>query len=633
MRAGRTNAGLIAAICLVLVPVPVAATGAPSAPTAAAPGSWSRQSPQPTGQRLNAVDMASATQAWAVGEHGAIVHTEDGGATWREQRGGTTEPLNAVRFIDSLHGLAMGNVSLYTTDGGLTWRRGSGAPGTVYGVEMADTQRGFATVGADFIYRTVDGGASWTRQSMPVVIGRVQFFDPLNGVASGAGVLRTTDGGATWTRVPGATGAPFFINFDEGWAVSGDSAKHTSNGGVSYTTQTVPPGTWANDEHFVDAQHGWAVGAESNIIATTDGGATWATQRGGQGSAIANRYPLNAVDFADASWGVAVGNCGTILSTSNGGGSWRQRLSGSCTLTSDIAAADANHLWAAQTDGEVLRTVDGGRHWQRVILPTANLNGGYLGAIDFVDNLNGWVVSSAGTVGDQFVFHTTDGGRTWQQQGPTGDPANLFGIDSVDGRTVVAVGYVCCVGPQITRSTDSGATWTVLPNQLTSYGGRFRAVQFATVSTGWIAGDDGALLKTTNGGATWKQQNPIGLYRSGATYLDVSFVDERTGWIAVSGPSLDSYLLRTTDGGRTWQKQPLPVQSVTRVVAAGNGVIWVGGLGTVARSGDAGATWTVERPAADAAYDGIAVAGTAVWVGGTDFTEGTGGIWRRPQTS
>lgn len=613
-------------VCL----VPATATVATSAPTAAAGASWTRQSPQPTGQRLNAVDMVSATQAWAVGEHGAIVHTGDGGATWRQQRSKTTEPLNAVRFIDPLHGLAMGNTSLYTTDGGITWRRGSGALGTVYGVEMSDTQHGFASVGADFIYRTVDGGVTWTRQSMPIVIGRVQFFDPLNGVASGTGVLRTTDGGATWTRVPGATGGPFFIDFDEGWSVSGDSARHTVDGGVTYSTQGVPPGTWANDEHFVDAQHGWAVGAESNIIATTNGGATWVTQRGGVGSGIANRYPLNAVDFTDASRGLAVGNCGTILSTANGGGSWRQRLSGSCTLTSDIAATDANHLWAAQSDGEVLRTVDGGRHWQRVILPTANLNAGYLGAVDFVDNLNGWVVSSAGTVGDQFVFHTTDGGRTWKQQGPQGDPANLFGIDSVDGRTVVAVGYACCVGPQITRSTDGGDTWTVLPSQLSSYGGRFRAVQFATVSTGWIAGDDGALLKTTDGGATWKQQDPLGLYRSGATYLDLSFVDAQTGWIAVSGASLESYLLRTTDGGRTWQKQPVPVPSATRVVAALGGVVWVGGLGSVAWSADAGATWTVERPAPDAAYDAIAVVGTSVWAGGTDIGEETGGVWRRP---
>lgn len=210
----------------------------------------------------------------------------------------------------------------------------------------------------------------------------------------------------------------------------------------------------------------------------------------------------------------------------------------------------------------MLRTVDGGRHWQRVILPTANLDGGYLGA-------------------------------------------------------------------QITHSTDGGATWKALPIPLKPYGGRFRAVQFATVSTGWIAGDGGALLKTTDGGATWKQQNPLDLYGTYATYLDVSFVDGLTGWVAVNGESAESYLLHTSDGGRTWERQDLPVQLVTRVVASPGGVVWVGGVGAVAQSTDSGSTWTVEHPAADAAYDGIAVVGSSVWAGGTDFAEGTGGIWRR----
>lgn len=632
MRAARTASGLVVVSLVTLGLLPAAASGAEPATAELSAATWHRQSPQPTGQRLDAIDMVSATQAWAVGEHGTIVHTDDGGATWRRQRSGTTEPLNAVSFIDPLNGVAMGNVNLFTRDGGVTWKRGSGAVGTVYGVEMATAQRGFATVSADFIYRTVDGGATWTRQNMPVFIGRVQFFDPLNGVASGAGILRTTDGGVTWTRVPGATGGPFFINFNEGWTVSGDEARHTVDGGVTYTAQTVPDNTWANDEHFADAEHGWAVGANSNIIATDDGGATWVTQLGGLGTGIANRYPLNAVDFADASRGLAVGNCGTILSTANGGDSWRQRFSGSCTLTADIAATDADHLWAAQTDGEVLRTVDGGRHWRRFMLPTADLSGGYLGGVDFVSDREGWVVSSAGSVGDQFVFHTTDGGRTWEQQGPH-ESANLFAIDSVDGRTIVAVGYACCVGPVITRSTDGGATWAVLPAQLSPYGGRFRAVQFATPDVGWISGDSGALLKTTDGGATWKQQDPLGLYQSYATYLDLAFVDERTGWVAVHDAGADSYLLHTTDGGLTWQKQQLPIESVARVVASPGGVVWASGLDALARSSDEGTTWTVERPAGRAAYDGLAVVGSRVWAGGTDFGEGTGGIWRRSTRS
>lgn len=83
------------------------ATSAQSGSVDGSAAGWTRQSPVPTGQRLNGVDMVSATTAWAVGERGAIVHTDDGGGTWRRQRSGTSEQLNAVSFADSLHGLAM----------------------------------------------------------------------------------------------------------------------------------------------------------------------------------------------------------------------------------------------------------------------------------------------------------------------------------------------------------------------------------------------------------------------------------------------------------------------------------------------------------------------------------------------
>lgn len=545
---GRLVSRRWAGFVVVVIALSTVAVALPPAASAVGGGNWQQQSPLPTGQRLHAVDMLSANRAWAVGENGAIIQSADGGKTWRAQPSGTTQQPNAVRFRDAKHGWAMGNVSLYTTDGGATWRQGNGALGTVYGVEFADLQHGFATVSANFIYRTVNGGVSWTRQPMPFAVGRVQFFDALHGVASGARVARTSDGGATWQAVAGSEHGGCFITVKEGWYVANNTAEHTVDGGVTWQPQTLPPNTWANAVHFVDARNGWAVGAESNIVATKDGGATWVTQRGGTGSSVANRYPLEATDFADPSRGAAVDVCGTLLVTSDGGATWRQRLSGSCTQTHDLAATDANHAWAAQGDGEVLRTVQGGARWQRVILPIANLDGAYFGAADFVDNLHGWVVSSAGTIGDQYVFGTADGGRTWRQQGPH-DDANLFGIDSADGQTVVAVGYICCTGPRITRSTDGGATWTIVPSPLTPYGGRFRAVALTGPTTGWIVGDGAAVLKTSDGGRTWVQQNPLGLYLSPAGRRTSTFplsMPATAGSSGATRPPYPSWRIRPT---------------------------------------------------------------------------------------
>ena len=69
---------------------------------------------------------------WAVGDRGVIWHTDDGGATWRQQPSPVSCHLNAVFFIDGRRGWAVGGESrprkagsrgvvLRTDDGGATW--------------------------------------------------------------------------------------------------------------------------------------------------------------------------------------------------------------------------------------------------------------------------------------------------------------------------------------------------------------------------------------------------------------------------------------------------------------------------------------------------------------------------------
>jgi photosystem II stability/assembly factor-like uncharacterized protein len=58
---------------------------------------------------------------------------------------------------------------------------------------------------------------------------------------------------------------------------------------------------------FVDAQEGWAVGAEGTIIHTTNGGGSWTTERSG------TQHPLERVFFTDKAHGWAVGFGGTVV--------------------------------------------------------------------------------------------------------------------------------------------------------------------------------------------------------------------------------------------------------------------------------------------------------------------------------
>src|SRR5258705_13656772 len=72
---------------------------------------------------LYGVKALSPTDAWAVGNYGAIYHTLNGGKTGEPRDSGTKSPLFSVDFADADHGWAVGKAGeiLGTADGGKTW--------------------------------------------------------------------------------------------------------------------------------------------------------------------------------------------------------------------------------------------------------------------------------------------------------------------------------------------------------------------------------------------------------------------------------------------------------------------------------------------------------------------------------
>ena len=83
---------------------------------------------------------------------------------------------------------------------------------------------------------------------------------------------------------------------------------------------------------------------------------------------------------------------------------------------------------------------------------------------------------------------------------------------------------------------------------------------FINNGTGWIVGDWGTVLKTTDGGQTFAQID--GQVFGRKSLKGVHFVDENRGWIVTySTPTSETklekagYIYRTTDGGETWEVQ------------------------------------------------------------------------------
>ncbi len=313
---------------------------------------------------------------------------------WFKQSSGTTAEFDAVAFPDASHGWAIGNASgtvfiFATVNGGTNWiQQDSGTDLTLNSVAASDDTHAWAvgsTVnswgGDDLaIFATTDG-STWAAQILPGTTGElnaVTFLpDGLHGWAVGMGgaIVATTDGGANWgLQTSGSTEDLYAVSFSSasnGWAVGNfGTILATANGGLSWSAQRSGSSAYLTGVDFVDANHGWAVGynygvfpfviAEaSEILATTNGGATWIPQNWASGSWLYD------VAFSDASHGWAVGNDqggdggGPILVTRNGGATWTRQAVAATSLYG-LASSDANHAWAVGKAGVIMATTDGG---------------------------------------------------------------------------------------------------------------------------------------------------------------------------------------------------------------------------------------------------------------------------------
>lgn len=298
-------------------------------------------------------------------------------------------------------------------------------------------------------------------------------------------------------------------------------------GGSKDSWERIELGTDAEfrDIFFLDDQNGWIVGAAGinvpgGIIGRTrDGGQTWEYQSGLIGKRSGSHsVDLNAVHFTTLQRGVIAAESGVILQTEDGGESWKKVPFGAAVYAhhQDLDFVDEMNGWILGRKG-VLRTEDGGGTWKQV-----NEDKGVMGnAIDFLNLEDGWVVGKFGK-----VYHTLDGGITWEIVPALG---NLEGLKGDDIPTLTSVhfvdenhGWIAGYLNQMTlmeqhrwavilHTSDGGLTWT---HQVHEVEALLTAVRFADPLRGWSTGfnrNDGTsvILNTTDGGVTWNLQTTV----------------------------------------------------------------------------------------------------------------------------
>ena len=284
-----------------------------------------------TVNNLNAIHAtADGRTAWAVGDAGTIVTTNDAGVTWTTQVSNTAFKLNGVFFTSPTRGWVAGNngTILSTSNGGVTWARltNVGASENLQSVRFVDAAHGWASGSSGAVVRTINGGNSWTKVNPTAsTLNSVAFSDTLNGWAVGDNgvICGTHDGGVSWyVWQPAVTNqtlrAAWRASNTRAWAVGAQgvapSADATTDS-LAWTLGTTGASNQLYGVHFPTNLTGYAVGQNGSglVLRSDDGGASWAPQTAN------SAQKLNAVWFVDTQRGWAVGDGGRIVHTSQGG--------------------------------------------------------------------------------------------------------------------------------------------------------------------------------------------------------------------------------------------------------------------------------------------------------------------------
>lgn len=245
---------------------------------------------------VKSVAFHDTLNGFAAGYSGTLLHTIDGGANWTDITPPVIADFNKIVYADTQTLFVAGGnpnndtlqVILKSSDNGNNWNTIFSQPGALLkSVYFINTLHGIAVGDSGTILKTINGGSSWVTIATPVQrnFNAVTFTNDTTGYIAGGKeandsvrtILKTTDGGSNWSIIKDEPGAwlrdIIFISHDTGYSVGDKASLYiTTDAGQNWNQQPVNGAT--GDEsfnviRFYDAEFGFIGAKAGNVFIYT----------------------------------------------------------------------------------------------------------------------------------------------------------------------------------------------------------------------------------------------------------------------------------------------------------------------------------------------------------------------------
>jgi photosystem II stability/assembly factor-like uncharacterized protein len=544
------------------------------------------------------IKYIDSTLGWIVGEKGTIYKTSDGGENWSLKQSGTQNNLYDIAFEDEFNGIAIGHsVVLSTSDGGENWN----SQPFDDSVNVAESFSGVYYLGGPYslFCKSTDKGATWVKSRIPVLsaqLRNIAFINKDTGlICVHAGsyddrILKTTDGGVSWIQkfsnassfhylkenfVTGYNQGAFYrtTDFGESWALIWKYDQYPN----LYQVQFV-------NENFGVALQGSMFG--NYYMFTEDGGYSWQLYNALPKLAS---YPL--LQFSSRQKGTLTSNLNTYRTT-DGGNSWieqsaRFEYSHLVYFSDSSTGYRFGQRWIPQgstsyRESAIQKTIDGGVTWKTKHFDNS-VSGGNVdvdGKIRFLNKQKGIAVVGAknnfSSLGK--IFLTSDGGETWALVHNSAGKLNSFSF--VDSLNYIAVGD----NGLLLKSTDGGFSWNIKESGTTV---NLNGISFNSIGKG-VAVGEGTILTSSDAGNSW---NSKVLFPT-VIYNDVFFINQDD----VTAAGTSGIILLSQNGGNDWKEIDVSTAKSLNAISFTDtkaGMV-VGTDGVVLKTANGGLSWSID---------------------------------------